>query len=308
MDCRRAADFPAQHPCACCGLTGGVVAVIAFLLAFSSLEYTELGLNYSTVTNTVEDKGYTAGRFFLGLGHSFIKFPATVQTIQFSDEADSSGPSLRSRTSDGLEVVLEISFQYQVNASVVYKLYEKYGTSYDPVYVSMAIDLVTSMATEYNATAFFNDRTTIGLAMEDNIKSVFSTSAYVSVPYFQLRSVGLPADFEKAIQDTEVANQDIQTAHAERDNQEVQQMTKVLQAQQQALSIGLAANASAQTTLLNMDAYVEQFKLAQSLQAESFKDVYQKLGNDEALLLEYMRTRAMRDHPDHLTVVSMPSK
>merc|ERR1711879_367204 len=144
----------------------------------------------------------------------------------------------------------------------------KYGTKYNPVYVSMAIDLVTSMATQYNATAFFNDRTKIGLEMEDGIKEVFAHKAFATVPFFQLRSVNLPNSFETAIQDTEVANQDIQTAHAEKENKEVEMQTQVLQAQQQALSIGLAANASAQTVLLNVDAYVKQFKLSQQVQAE----------------------------------------
>ena len=52
------------------------------------------------------------GLYFLGIGHSFIKFPKNVQTIEFSKERLSSRPAISSRTSDGLEVVLEMSFQY----------------------------------------------------------------------------------------------------------------------------------------------------------------------------------------------------
>lgn len=305
MECRRAAECPLQYPKAFCSLCTCVVALVVFLLCFSSLEFTEIGLNYSWFGCSVEPKGYAAGRYFLGLGHSFVRFPATVQTIQFSDESDSSGPALRSRTSDGLEVHLEVSFQFQLNSSSVYDLYEKFGTDYAPIFVNMAMNVITSSATEHNATAFFNDRTAIGLDMENKVKQGFDVAAYATVPYFQLRSVSLPSEFEQAIQETEVANQDIQTASAERENTEVQMVTKVLQAQQQAMAIGLAANATAQSTMLNMEAYVGQFKLAQSLQAQSFSQLYGKLGNNETLLLEYMRTRAMRDHPDHLTVVSM---
>lgn len=276
-----------------------------FLCSFSSLEFTDLGLNHSWITNTVEDKGYTAGLYFLGFGHNFIRYPSTVQTIQFSNEGSSAGPPLRSRTSDGLEVALEVSFQYQINASSVYQLYEKFGTDYEPIYVNMAMDYLTRMATAYNATAFFSDRQTIGLDMEEELKSHFGDEAFCQVPFFQLRSVSLPDAFDQAIQETEVKKQDIQTATAELSNQEVQMQTKVLQAQQQAKAIALEANATAQSILLNMDAFVQQFNLAQSLQASSLKPIYEKLGKNETLLMEYMRARALRDHPAHLSVVSM---
>jgi len=60
---------------------------------------------------------YTAGIFFLGIGHSFIKFPKTVQTLEFSKEKTANSAPLQSRTSDGLEVILEISFQYKSDSS-----------------------------------------------------------------------------------------------------------------------------------------------------------------------------------------------
>eukprot|EP00440_Ansanella_granifera_P073146 gb/GFBE01079373.1/.p1 GENE.gb/GFBE01079373.1/~~gb/GFBE01079373.1/.p1 ORF type:complete len:309 (+),score=85.86 gb/GFBE01079373.1/:1-927(+) len=307
MDARDVANCVAGNPkvigCGC--LT--ILFAILIGTSFASLEYTELGLNYSLVTSSVDPKGFSAGLYFLGVGHSFIKFPSTVQTIQFSFEGDSAGPPLRSRTSDGLEVALEISFQYQLNVTTLYDLYRKFGEDYEPIYVNMAMDLLTTSATKYNATGFFNDRQTIALGMEDELKGHFGQEAFAEVPFFQLRSVSLPAPFEHAIQDTEVQKQDIQTATAEKGNQEVQMQTKVLQAQQQAQAIALAANASAQSVLLNAEAYVQQFKLSQELQAESFKLLYDKLGHNETLLLEYMRVRAMRDHPDQLSVVGMPS-
>ena len=48
------------------------------------------------------------GIYFIGVGHHFIKFPRTVQTIEFSKESKLGG--IKSRTQEGLEVNLEISF------------------------------------------------------------------------------------------------------------------------------------------------------------------------------------------------------
>lgn len=287
----------------------GVAAVVVVLAvcSFSSLEYTELGLNYSMLTSTVEDRGYASGLYLLGPGHYFLKFPSTVQTIQFSHEPDSVGPPLRSRTNDGLEVALESSLQYQLNASALTALYRKYGMAYESIFVNIAMDLITQVATKYAATDFFSNRTTISLGMETTLKDTFESQAFANVPFFQLRSVSLPPEFEQAIQQTEVKKQDIQTAQAEKDNMQVQMETKVLQAQQQAMAIALAANATAQSTMLNMEAYVKQFGLAQRLQAQSFAPIHDKLKKNDTLLMDYMRARAMRDHPDHNSVVSISS-
>ena len=56
---------------------------------------------------------FIGGIHFLGVGHSFIKYPKTVQTIEFSQDRNANGPVIQSRTQDGLEVSLEISFQYK---------------------------------------------------------------------------------------------------------------------------------------------------------------------------------------------------
>ena len=87
------------------------------MLSWSSLEYNEIGLDYSGVTLVVRPVTYTSGLYLLGVGHSFLTFPKTVQTMELSNDyakrsyhADNEGASLKSRTKDGLEVVLEISF------------------------------------------------------------------------------------------------------------------------------------------------------------------------------------------------------
>jgi len=54
-----------------------------------------------------------SGIHFLGIGHSFIKFPKNVQMVDFSKDRYADRPPLKSRTFDGLEVILEISFQFE---------------------------------------------------------------------------------------------------------------------------------------------------------------------------------------------------
>ena len=94
----------------CCSFI--IVGGIFLILGFSVLEATEIGLDYSWVSKNVDKKIYENGLHFLGIGHSFIRFPKMVQTIEFSKEISANQGPLLSRTLDGLEVVIEISFQY----------------------------------------------------------------------------------------------------------------------------------------------------------------------------------------------------
>ena len=100
--------------------------IFVLLMSFSSLEFNEYGLEYSTISKSVkkiiqrylkvkqvDPFPYSGGIHFLGVGHHFVIYPKTVQTIEFSTEKGANGFPISSRTSDGLEVTLEISFQYK---------------------------------------------------------------------------------------------------------------------------------------------------------------------------------------------------
>ena len=132
------------------GLGGGIVLVIVILVAMSyaSLEYTESGLDYASISKTIEKKPYKGGIHFLGLGHSFIKFPNTIQTVEFSDEDTADQGMLSSRTLDGLEVELAISFQYKLIPAKLRDLYMNYEMEYRYMIIRIAIDSLTDMATK----------------------------------------------------------------------------------------------------------------------------------------------------------------
>ncbi len=102
--------------------------------------------------------------------HSFIEFPRSVQTVEFSD-TEASVPSIRkaypeSRTSDGLEVKLEISFQYSLIAEGLYGLYMSYEQEYPYIIQNVAIDALSDLTTNYTAYNFFMDRGRIGTEMQ----------------------------------------------------------------------------------------------------------------------------------------------
>lgn len=62
------------------------------------------------------EKSYTGGRYFLGLGHSFITFPTQAVTIDFTADPGARERPLATRTSDGLPVTLQISMRTPLRA------------------------------------------------------------------------------------------------------------------------------------------------------------------------------------------------
>merc|ERR1740138_531453 len=104
------------------------------------------------------------------------------------------------------------------------------GRDFHDLFVRVAIDRLTEIATEYTANEFFTDRTRIGKAMEKLLREDFESRLYATIFSFQLRAVGLPDEFEKAIQMTEVKKQDVHVAEAEQQSTKVALETELMKA------------------------------------------------------------------------------
>jgi len=303
-----------------------ITAITAFIFAafiaiggIKSVEITEYGLSANMITRKVDPNPYLSGRYWIGPWCSFIKFPSVVKTIQYSDAKmqddlgmDEQGePMLRSRTSDGLDVTIELSFQYQLHQEKLFSLYTTFGAGreFHDLFVRVAIDRLTEIATEYTANEFFIDRTRIGKNMEKLLKDDFEARLYATIFSFQLRSVGLPDEFEKAIQKTEVMKQDVQVAQAEQISNKVGLETQLMQANRRVKVKANVAEGFAQSVMLQNTADIEQFTATQEKAAESYKSVLANLDDKEGELLAYVQSRVLRDHiSEKVTLgLSLPS-
>jgi len=265
-----------------------------------------IGLDYNTILQSISPEAWTTGRHWLGLGHRFVKFPSTVITVQFSHDAPgASGGPLRSRTYDGLEVSLEISFQYQLAQSSLYQMYTTFGPEYHNLFVKMGMDLLTVAATHHYARAFFVNRTMIGDRMEQSLRTHFRESAFVDVPLFQFQAVSLPGEFESAIKETQVAEQKIRNVQAQQKMRRVEFETEVIQAQRYVQVRSQQATAMAESIALKNNAAIASLNATQLCAAEAFQKILELFGGDSNKLLKYMKVRAMRDHPAENSVLGI---
>ena len=276
--------------CTCC------IGFLLILFGFSSLEATELGLNYSWISKTISPEVKENGLYFIGIGHSFIKFPKTVQTIEFSEEKTANRGPIESRTSDGLEVTLEISFQYILQPDKLYDLYNTYGPKYDNVFQNIAINILTEEATKYTAYNFFMDRGKIKDDFQYELNLRFDKNCFSNIQFLQLRSVNLPNLFEQSIQESEVKKQDIQKAQAEQNKVKIEIDTKIKAAEYQKNVIINKAEGEAQAIIKQNEAYVDALLRTQNTQTNAFKHLKDTLQLTNENLLDFMKTKIIKEY------------
>jgi len=237
-----------------------IASAIMVGCSFGVLDPTQFALDYDTVNFQIaDDTLYTGGRHFIGLGHKFIVFPNTLQTVRMGSASSEEGgdgetvktSSLLARTEDGLQVTLDISFQYRLTPDLeqIIKLYSDFQDNYRPAYVRIARNVLRDVASEFQAFQYFYNRTVVGAKMREVLNQALANHSAI-VQAFQLLNVELPTRFSAAIEATEVARQAIENARYQQDVARTEANTRVEEAKRQALIIALEANANAESTTL----------------------------------------------------------
>lgn len=284
--------------------------IFVSVLFFSSiriLEYQELGLNYNFLTETIENRTYCCGRYYLGMYNRFLRFPRVVNTMYFGSAALSGvavrGPQLRSRTHDGLTVYLEVSLQFKLQFDRVYDLYQTFGKDWQSTLLRMAMEQLSIAATQHEAQAFFTNRTGLANQMHRLVDTHFKAHGFSEVPFLQLITVNLPTDFEDAIQNTQVKEQEIKVAKALQQSQRVFYQTSLVQAGQQVKVLRQQADGEIFKIIALNDAYCRQYRLTQTLQSKAVRELAKGANFTPSEVLDYLRIRAVREHPSVHTAV-----
>jgi regulator of protease activity HflC (stomatin/prohibitin superfamily) len=127
-----------------------------------------------------------------GAHYRFIKIPRIYQSIDFTDAVNEKpdGASLVARTSDGLAVSLDLSFQYRLTPEDTLSLFDKFALNYKQTIISVSRDVLRDTASTFSALEFFSNRSAIGAAMKQDLKNELS-QIFITLEFFQLRDVVL---------------------------------------------------------------------------------------------------------------------
>lgn len=137
--------------------------------------------------------------------HKFIEYPTTMQTLEFSDTPSANRGAIEARSKDGLMVNFRAQFQYQLNQADLIKLYKRYGDDYKSPCIRFAVDSMNDQASQFAASMFFRNLTSVGMDMQEKLQEVFMVECFSRVQSLQLSQADLPQRFEDALSATNVA-------------------------------------------------------------------------------------------------------
>jgi len=273
--------------------------------SFDTLEPTQMGIIFDkNVQHLDTDKLYYNGRYLTGLGRQFIGFPLTYQTIRFgrtSFDAGTSFGNIVCRSRDGLSIQVEVSFQYMLyrNASDLWRLYMDLGTGYNRVYGLVAQQVVQDVMSDYYTLDFFQDREVIEADMHAQLHAQL-VRLYASVASLELMRVNIEdtsPTLVDAVENTQIAIQDVFQAVAEQNVAQVQADAQVGVATEVAKVQLLNANATAISYLAAVQANADALLYRVAQQATALSTLRDQLGlNTSVEILAYNWLTAMHEN------------
>ena len=154
------------------------VSLLLFLVSWDSLGPTELGLVENGFTGWVHvDNPYTGGRYILGPGQSFLRFPANQVGVVFSDNKTADAGPVECRTgrdlsdpdSGGQPVRVSVAFYYRIKAEDVGNVYGKFAMGYHSFFGRFAQQAVSDVVQHFHPTQFWLERERIQQEMEARV-------------------------------------------------------------------------------------------------------------------------------------------
>jgi len=259
-------------------LTGAIL----FGVSFDTLEPTQVGIKYNN--NLVEiqtDKVYDNGRYYLGVGLKFIKFPVDLQDLEFRGSE-----AVTAWSKEGQLLNLDVSMYYRLRRQDIIKLYRRYETGYPFRLKLIALESIKEVSTHYEATDFFNQRPQISEDMRASIAAKFDAD-FTDVELFNLRAIGLPNGFDNKIVDKVVQAQQYQTAVNNLAIVQVQASNNVIRGNGDALINETLASANASASLVTENAIATALAHLRDVEAQSYSLLQIALNLTGADLLRY---------------------
>jgi regulator of protease activity HflC (stomatin/prohibitin superfamily) len=272
-------------------IIGATTAAVLVGFSFKSINFNEFALRQNIITKEISTEIYGVGFYYTGLFETFIYFPSTWQTVEFSPAEDANDIPISTRTKDGLAVTADISFQYRINSSNLLTLYSEFGIDYEDFISKVARGVLRDVTSDYDAGDFFFNRTIVTQAMSDALVAKEAV-LYVEIGEFQLRQIDLPDDYEKKIEDAEVAKLDQTVAQFELEAAEIRARIDIVN-----------AYASANATIINAAAAAQALNLTITAEGIALFNLANQTGFNTTELLYYLYIQAIEEHESSYLII-----
>jgi len=283
---------------------GGISAcIVVFLVAIGliaaslkKLEETEYGLLYNVWSKNLDDEAQSGGLFNGPPGFRFVKFPSTFVTVDLNDRFCVSR--------DGLIVEFSVTFQYQMIAENMFPATERYRDfeTWDKIVTEAGLSAIHHSCSEFKISNFQNKRGEIQSVMEDNLRlklegnvTAGTEGVYAQAISLQLRNVELPEEYSQSVRDKQSAEEDIELAKNQRQQETTKAKTALLRANEEARKILDTANNDVEILLTEARLAAEETTFAFAQEAQTLVDVQESLGLSTDGVLAYLANGLLAD-------------
>ncbi len=273
------------------GTIGAIILVIVLIVTLivgnpERVKYDQFGIKENVFNGKIDDSQvYTEGLHWVGVSNNLILLSNTFHTIAFMEDE---GNSLNTRTQDGLDLTLEVSFQYRLIIDGLIELYKQFKGEYEGQITRVARDVLRDIASAYTGVSFFTNRTQIGNAQQEALNEALTSEYAVEIGDFQLRQIDLPDEFEQRLIDLENAKQDVLISRETQRQSVIEAETLLLIAQKQAEADIIRANGSAEAFLIQVRAQAEAVAIELNATAQALYEFSQIMGFNSTEMLAYL--------------------
>jgi len=291
------------------GIIASVVLVIIVLgvLSLDYVEQNEYGLIYNWVTKRIGKRVYHGGTHPIGFWNKFVVFPATVQSIEFSNRRwpMANSPTLHTRTKEGLALQLSISFQYTLDPKRLSQLYALTNVAYEGLFVRLARDQLLEAAADFEGPEYWLHRFAVGDEMRSRVDQSLQ-EACAKLWGLQLLVIDLPDRYEQAITLTQVQQQIIKTRRNEQYAASIRADTEVLKADFDRQIRVVRASANANYTVATKLASAQAAGRKIAAEAEALKYVRAKLHLSPEGAVQFQQLNAFGNLPNATFLANLP--
>lgn len=293
------------------GNPGALGAAAACLITVAILAACSIGavppLNYGiryNFFNKYADTStvYSSGRYFIGPWNTFLLFPASVQTVEFTGERRlwQSGvryPALHTRTKEGLALHLQVSLQYKLTQHRLGQLYAEFNTAYEQMFISTIRDTLIRVAADYEAYQLWSARGKVGAKMQSMVHQALQRT-YAECWGLQLMVIELPTQFDDSIVLTQVQKQAVTTSQYQQTAAQIRARTLVIAAEYGRKVTVIMAGGKANYTLVTKTAKALARQKTLGTESDVFHNIKDLLNLSPENLVVYQQYSAVQMQPN----------
>jgi len=273
------------------GVIATLLLIILLSVSFQYVEYDQYGLKKDFTTSHVDYSAgvFDTGRYCWGPGFTTLSFQKLLQDVEFKG-AD----ALVVFTSTGINLTLEVSFQYQIQKAHVIDIFQSYGTDYEYQVANVGRASIKNAAVNFGVTDYFVNRSAVSNYMYEQL-AISLNSVWADVPphKFQLHSVLYPLS---------VSSQYLNSAiTAQRTLTQLSQITADVYRAETLLLVS-EINASASIVLTQAQAQAYEIQATASARAEGIRTSAEGFGVE--YLCQALNITEMEDKLEFLMLYS----